>query len=78
MNHKDSTAIENLMMVARYMQDNSILSTRDEKLLELSISRCESLINKKIPPHGEDIELCNADDFNLDAYIEAIKKRKKS
>ena len=78
MNHKDRTAIENLIIVARYMQDNSILSARDEQLLELSISRCESLIDKKIPRHGDDMELCDADDFNLDTYIEAIKKRKKS
>ena len=77
MNDKDKVAVENLIIVARYIQDNSIMRQKDELLLEKSIARCEALIGKSIERH-EAIDLCEEKDLNIKAYLEAIKRRKKS
>ncbi len=77
MNDKDKLAIENLIIVARYIQDNSIMLDKDEAILVKSIARCESLIGKAIDKH-EAIDLCEAQDLNIESILEAIKRRKKS
>lgn len=78
MNHKDKTAIENLIIIGRYMQENSILTTEDADLLEKSIRRAQHLIGLKINPQGEEIELGEISGIDVEAYIKALKNRKKS
>ena len=78
MDHKDKTAIENLIIIARYMQDNSILSTKDERLLEHSIRRAQALIGIEIEVPEIPIELGEITEFDVDSLVEALKKRKKS
>ena len=48
MNSQDKIAIENLIVIASYMKDNSVLQDKDEKLLLESISRCATLIDYDI------------------------------
>ncbi len=39
MNPQDKIAIENLIVIASYMKDNSVLQDEDEKILIKSMSR---------------------------------------
>ena len=77
-NHKDKTAIENLIIIARYMQDNSVLGDKEEILLSKSIHRAQHLIGVVVKHDEDDIELCELTDLDVDAYIKALKNRKKS
>tara|TARA_R100000008_G_C3567723_1_gene160159 strand:- start:422 stop:658 length:237 start_codon:yes stop_codon:yes gene_type:complete len=77
MDNKDKTAIENLVIIARYMQDNSLLSTNDESILERSIARAEGLIGTRVGFNEDPIELGEIGEINVRSYIEALKNRKK-
>ena len=78
MDHKDKIAIENLIIIARYMQDNSVLGTSEEKLLEKSIQRAQNLIGVIVDYDDSEIDLCDISELDVDAYIKALKNRKKS
>jgi len=78
MNEKDKTAIENLIIIGRYMQDNSILGTEAAGLLEKSILRAEDLIGHKVVPHTDSLDLGEVSELNVDSYITALKNKKKS
>ena len=78
MNHKDKTAIENLIIIGRYMQENSILTTEDADLLEKSIQRAQRLIGVRVDPTMEELELGDITGIDVEAYIKALKNRKKS
>jgi|TARA_R110002110_G_scaffold165224_1_gene365555 hypothetical protein len=78
MNNKDRTAIENLIIIARYMQDNSVLSAKDEKLLEHSICRAQTLIGIEVEAQEIPVELGDIAEFDVNSLVEALKKRKKS
>ena len=78
MDNKDKTAIENLIIIARYMQDNSILSSQDESLLERSIHRAQRLIGIQVNPSRSEVELGEMTELDIEALIEAVKNRKKS
>ncbi len=77
-NHKDKTAIENLIIIGRYMQENSILTTEDADLLEKSIQRAQRLIGVRVDPTMEELELGDITGIDVEAYIKALKNRKKS
>tara|TARA_B100000287_G_C20018021_1_gene537316 strand:- start:138 stop:377 length:240 start_codon:yes stop_codon:yes gene_type:complete len=79
MNSQDKIAIENLIVIASYMKDNSVLQDKDEKILLESISRCATLIDYDISDLlVEEVVLAEVDSFDVNAIIEAIKKRKKN
>jgi hypothetical protein len=79
MNPQDKIAIENLIVIASYMKDNSVLQDEDEKILIKSMSRCAELINYNLSDlFVEEITLSDLDGFDVDAIIKAIKKRKKN
>tara|TARA_B100000214_G_C23930192_1_gene610378 strand:+ start:516 stop:755 length:240 start_codon:yes stop_codon:yes gene_type:complete len=79
MNSQDKIAIENLIVIASYMKDNSVLQDRDEEILIESMSRCAKLIDYNISNLlGEEITLSDLDAFDVDAIIKAVKKRKKN
>ena len=79
MNSQDKIAIENLIVIASYMKDNSVLQDKDEKILLESISRCATLIDYDISDLlVEEEVLAEVDSFDVNAIIEAIKKRKKN
>jgi hypothetical protein len=79
MNSQDKIAIENLIVIASYMKDNSVLQDRDEEILIESMSRCARLINYNVSDlFDEEITLSELDTFDVDAIIKAVKKRKKN
>ena len=78
MNDKDKTAIENLIIIGRYMQDNSILGTDAAGLLEKSILRAEDLIGRRVLAHTDSLDLGEVSELNVDSYITALKNKKKS
>lgn len=76
MNKQQKTAVENLIIIARYIQEEGIMSTEDEVLLAKSISHCEGLIGKSVPLN-KPILLCeNASSLRTDDFIEALNRRK--
>ena len=79
MNSQDKIAIENLLVVATYMKDNSVLSDRDEELLVKSMNRAAALIELDLSsPIDPTVSLGDINAFDVDSIIEALKKRKKS
>ena len=78
MDNKDKIAIENLIIVSRYMQDNSILTNKDEILLEKSIRRAQTLIGVETSAVDLPLELGDISEFSVDSLIKALKNRKKS
>jgi len=78
MTNKDKTAIENLLIIARYMQENSILTSKDEGLLRQSIRRAQVLIGVQVTPGDEVVELGDITELNVDSLVKALKRRKKS
>ena len=60
------------------MQDNSVLTDADEKLLEKCICHAENLIGIETTSNLESIELSNFSNFDVDSIVNAIKHRKKS
>ena len=79
MNSQDKIAIENLIVIASYMKDNSVLQDKDEEILTESMSRCAKLIDYNISNLlDEEITLSDLDAFDVDAIIKAVKKRKKN
>jgi len=79
MNSQDKIAIENLIVIASYMKDNSVLQDKDEEILIESMSRCAKLIDYNISNLlDEEITLSDLDAFDVDAIIKAVKKRKKN
>ena len=78
MNSQDKLAIENLIIIARYMEQNSVLTDDDQKLLDKSICHAERLIGISPTEYSEAIELSNISRFDIDSIVEAIKHRKKS
>jgi hypothetical protein len=77
MNSQEKTAIENLIIIASYMQENSVLSDDDAEILQKSIIQASSLIGLSLEDLPESIELCEISEFDVDAIIEALKNRKK-
>lgn len=77
MNSQEKTAIENLIIIASYMQENSVLSDDDAEILQKSIVQASSLIGLSLEDLPESIELCEISEFDVDAIIEALKNRKK-
>lgn len=77
MNSQEKTAIENLIIIASYMQENSVLSDDDAEILQKSIVQASSLIGLNLEDLPESIELCEISEFDVDAIIEALKNRKK-
>tara|TARA_B100000214_G_C23957782_1_gene623741 strand:- start:1356 stop:1595 length:240 start_codon:yes stop_codon:yes gene_type:complete len=77
MNSQDKIAIENLIVIASYMKDNSVLQDKDEKILLESMSRCASLIDYDLSTIiNESVVLSDLDSFDVDAIINAVKNRK--
>ena len=77
MNSQDKLAIENLIIIARYMEENSVLTNDDQKLLDKSIRHAERLIGLSPTEYSETIELSSISHFDIDSIVEAIKHRKK-
>ena len=77
-NAQDKTAIENLIIIATYMQDNSVLTNDDEKILQKSIIQAAALIDFNIEEISDSIDLCDISEFDVDAIISALKNRKKN
>ena len=76
MNRKQKTAIENLIIIARYIQEEGIMTSADEVLLSKSISLCEDLIGKEVP-FNKPIFLCDdVSGLQTDDFIEALNRRK--
>ena len=75
MTAKDKTAIENLIIVARYIEQEGIMTATDEILLAKSISLCEKLIDKEVCVQSP-IVLCESGDMEVDDFITALKRRK--
>tara|TARA_R110002051_G_scaffold160562_1_gene232170 strand:+ start:550 stop:786 length:237 start_codon:yes stop_codon:yes gene_type:complete len=78
MNIQDKTAIENLVIIASYMQENSVLTSEDEKILQQSIAQASKLIGLTLDDVPESINLCEIGEFDIDAIVTAIKNRKSS
>ena len=78
MNIQDKTAIENLVIIASYMQENSVLTNQDEKILQKSIAQASKLIGLTLEELPESINLCDIGEFDVDAIITALKNRKSS
>jgi len=78
MNGQDKLAIENLIIISRYMEDNSVLTTDDEKVLRDSIERAEALIGLPSAPASEEIELNAIGEFDIDSIIKALRNRNNS
>lgn len=78
MNIQDKTAIENLVIIASYMQENSVLTNEDEKILQKSIAQASKLIGLTLEDLPDSINLCDIAEFDVDAIITALKNRKNS
>ena len=77
MNSKDKIAIENLLAIASYMQDNSVLSDKDEDILIKSMSRAAALIDFDLSSIvGDSVSLGDIGAFDVNSIVEALKKRK--
>ena len=77
MNNQDKTSIENLLIVASYMKDNSVLTNKDEELLIKSMSRAAALINFDLSSiMGDSVSLGDIGSFDVNSIVEAVKKRK--
>lgn len=57
LSQKQKNAIENLIIVAAYMKDASIMTEEDERILDESIQSCEKLIEKKVLESNEEASL---------------------
>ena len=78
MNDKDKTSVENLIIIARYMQDNAVMTSKDEAILAQSIRRAQRLIGVEVEAHVDPVELGELGEININSYIQALKNRKKS
>lgn len=78
MNSKEKIAIENLLVIASYMSDNSVLTDKDSKLLADSMKVAADLIGFNLSSiTGGSTDLGDPEDFDVNSIVSAIKNRKK-
>lgn len=57
LSEKQKNAIENLIVVSSYVGETSIISDRDQTLLDRSIKVCEELIGRQVINQEDDSQI---------------------